>query len=517
VQYIFTAVFTKDDDNTLLVSFPDLPGCYAQGTSMLDAVKKAESVLSLCLYDMELHDIPIPTPRNPEEIPLKPGEVTSVILINTDSYHLCFGKKKAEHVVTLPAWLGEIVEAANMNLSQMVQDAVKQEIGIPIFAVSDTSGINQTETPVQPKSEAWQPPEIKIEPEVEPEIKKETFVEFVKNEEKLTEPQINKSTTQHVATEVLAQPDIRKKNKPNKSYFFYVTIFLVPLIVFAALIFFIINHTSWLDNMPIIRNIAYNGTEPYTMPEVDSILNSASQTNQEAEATGIQFHEDGYDADEIENNDYALYNNFENYDYTPYEYTSDNDYEETFEVDVPMSSEILSLAEYYDNKEVVGRLIVGNTNIDYAVVQHTDNEFYRTHDIWGNPTEHGWIFVDSWLEIGYPSNNTVFYGPMIPHSLFYEISRFADFEFFATSPGVRFITHYSNERWEIFAFYTDHGEHTFSPANYRNWDAWIEHFASRSLHPTNVAVNEEDRIITLVANRIDSNERYIIHARLVQE
>jgi len=507
MQYIFTAVFTKDDDKTLLVSFPDLPGCYAQGTDMLDAVKKAESVLSLCLYDMELHGIPIPTPRTSEEIPLKAGELTSVIRIDTDSYHLCFGKKKAEHVIILPAWLGEIVEAADMNLSQMVQDAVKQEIGIPIFKANNVNDENQVESSAKPASEAWQPPGVKIE-----EPAKTAFTEA---EETFPEPLINKNLAEIKGKEIFT--DESEKSKPGKSYFFYTMIFLIPLLVFAAFIIFVISQTSWLDNMPIIRNIAYNGTGPNTTPEINDTLYSNYQTDQEptTETTGIQFHEDGYNSNETQNDDYALFNNI---DYTPYEYAHSNDYEGTYEATQPTSPEILSLAEYYDNHEVVGRLIVGNTNIDYAVVQHSDNEFYRTHDISRNPTEYGWIFIDSWLEIGHNSNNTVLYGPMTPYSLLYEVSRFADFEFFTTSPGIRLITHHSNDRWEVFSFYTDdNSEHAFSPANYRNWNAWIEHFANRSLHPTNITVSEEDRIITLVANRIDSNQRYILHARLVQE
>ena len=63
MQYLFTAIFTKNEKGLLDVNFPDLPNCRTQGNNMVDAAKKAEAVLSLCLFDMEQHGISIPASR----------------------------------------------------------------------------------------------------------------------------------------------------------------------------------------------------------------------------------------------------------------------------------------------------------------------------------------------------------------------------------------------------------------------------------------------------------------------
>ena len=44
-RYVFPAVFTYDD-NGVAVSFPDLPGCITQGSSLADAILMATDAAS---------------------------------------------------------------------------------------------------------------------------------------------------------------------------------------------------------------------------------------------------------------------------------------------------------------------------------------------------------------------------------------------------------------------------------------------------------------------------------------
>lgn len=52
-KYIYPALFEKDENNAICVSFPDIPGCFTSGADLQEAYDNAEDALCLMLYDME--------------------------------------------------------------------------------------------------------------------------------------------------------------------------------------------------------------------------------------------------------------------------------------------------------------------------------------------------------------------------------------------------------------------------------------------------------------------------------
>ena len=46
------------------------------------------------------------------------------------------------------------------------------------------------------------------------------------------------------------------------------------------------------------------------------------------------------------------------------------------------------------NKEVVAWIFVRGTNINYPVVQHSDNQYYLNHSFSRSKNEAGWVFMD---------------------------------------------------------------------------------------------------------------------------
>ena len=62
-EYIYPAIFHKNNDGSFTVTFPDLPGCITEGKTMGNALKMAQSALTQWidfLHDekatLELHD-----------------------------------------------------------------------------------------------------------------------------------------------------------------------------------------------------------------------------------------------------------------------------------------------------------------------------------------------------------------------------------------------------------------------------------------------------------------------------
>lgn len=255
MQYMFTAVFTKDGDDTVFVSFPDLPGCCAQGTDMLDAATKAKAVLSLCLFDMERQGIETPEMRLPPEMDLNPGEVASMVVADTDAYHACFNDR-ADYMLAVPSWLGYVAEKSSLNLSRMLQDAVRREIGLPVYEAEDMP-VSAVELAVE-SMPADEPVAIMTENAAEDEdITDEVgappeSVE-VEGEPEVQEPQTSPETGPAVeAVSGAAQTKSRSKKATS-----IVLIVLIPVLVLAAILLVVMIFTNWLDAVPVFSHFMY--------------------------------------------------------------------------------------------------------------------------------------------------------------------------------------------------------------------------------------------------------------------
>ena len=61
------------------------------------------------------------------------------------------------------------------------------------------------------------------------------------------------------------------------------------------------------------------------------------------------------------------------------------------------------------NSETVGWIKVNNTNVNYSIVQHKDNEYYLHHDFNKNSNYNAWVFADYRDNFKYFENNTIIY------------------------------------------------------------------------------------------------------------
>jgi len=125
MKYAYTAVFTPEDNGLFSVTFPDFQGCYTTGDDMSDAVYMAQDVLNLTLYDLEQDNKPIPKASKPQDIRITGEQFTSVIVVDTDTYRRFYENKSVKKTLTIPMWLNERAEMANVNFSGVLQDALK--------------------------------------------------------------------------------------------------------------------------------------------------------------------------------------------------------------------------------------------------------------------------------------------------------------------------------------------------------------------------------------------------------
>lgn len=130
MKYAYTAIFTPEENGTYSVHFPDLPGCYTFGSDIPETVSMAQDALCLWLYDLEQDNEIIPKAASPDKIKTENGEFTSIVAVDTETYRRFYENKTVKKSLSIPSWLDEKAKAASINLSQILQRAIKEELKI---------------------------------------------------------------------------------------------------------------------------------------------------------------------------------------------------------------------------------------------------------------------------------------------------------------------------------------------------------------------------------------------------
>lgn len=84
-----------------------------------------------------------------------------------------------------------------------------------------------------------------------------------------------------------------------------------------------------------------------------------------------------------------------------------------------------------ENPDTIGWIRIPDTNIDYPIVQGTDNSFYLNHDFNGNESVAGSIYLDFESQGDFVGRNNILYGHNMKNgSMFKDVVRYKDEEYF---------------------------------------------------------------------------------------
>ncbi|WP_026486675.1 type II toxin-antitoxin system HicB family antitoxin [Caldanaerobius polysaccharolyticus] len=127
--YIFPAIFTYDDDG-ISIEFPDLPGCLSCADTTEEAMHNAKEVLGLFLWGMERDNEPIPEPTPINKLKLETNQIPVLIEVWMPLVRNEMDNKSVKKTLTIPQWLNIMAERNNINFSQVLQEALKEKLGI---------------------------------------------------------------------------------------------------------------------------------------------------------------------------------------------------------------------------------------------------------------------------------------------------------------------------------------------------------------------------------------------------
>ena len=128
-RYIYPAIFDYSDDG-ISIHFPDLPGCVSCANSDQEAIKMANDALSLHLYSMEEDNDEIPEPSTISKIRLYSNQAVVLIEVYMPTMREAIEDYSVKKTLSIPQWLNKLAIEKNINFSQVLQSALKEQLGI---------------------------------------------------------------------------------------------------------------------------------------------------------------------------------------------------------------------------------------------------------------------------------------------------------------------------------------------------------------------------------------------------
>ena len=180
------------------------------------------------------------------------------------------------------------------------------------------------------------------------------------------------------------------------------------------------------------------------------------------------------------------------------------------------------------NPEIYAWLRIPDTNIDYPILQHEDEDqsYYLTRDIYGETNQAGSIYTEYYNHKDFMDPNTVIYGHNMKNgSMFHNIRYFSDKEYFDEHHELYIYLPEKILKYEIITCYEYDDRHLIGTYDFLDEEVYARYLEEimnpRSMYTMvreGVEVTTEDKLVTLstcIANK--PNNRRLLQAVLLEE
>lgn len=199
--------------------------------------------------------------------------------------------------------------------------------------------------------------------------------------------------------------------------------------------------------------------------------------------------------------------------------------EEEDEVDLEVLEEYQTL--YNKNKRLIGWLKIDDTNIDYPVMQTTNNEYYLDHNYSQEYDKNGSLFLDKDCDVVHRSTNLIIYGHhMKSGKMFGNLNKYSSEDYCKAHSTIQFDTIYEKGTYEVMYVFRsriyNEDEVVFKyyqfldAASEKEFNSNMQEMAALSLYDTGVTASYGDELLTL--STCDSSEtdgRFVVVAKRV--
>lgn len=127
-KHFYPAVFTKEETG-YSVRFPDLEGCFTEGDTIEEAYDMAAEAMGLYLKQSE-GVFSFPKAQDVNNIKISANETVVLIEFDELEYMKKHNSRAVKKTLSIPQWLNTLAEQNNVNFSQVLQNALKQQLNV---------------------------------------------------------------------------------------------------------------------------------------------------------------------------------------------------------------------------------------------------------------------------------------------------------------------------------------------------------------------------------------------------
>ena len=120
-------IILTPDAGGYVVEIPDF-AIGTQGDSIPEAMEMARDAIGLMGIDMEDDGKSLPIPSTLESVSKGPGDIVTLVDVDFTEYRRQNDMRSVRRNVSLPCWLNPAAEKAGINVSAVLQAALKQQL-----------------------------------------------------------------------------------------------------------------------------------------------------------------------------------------------------------------------------------------------------------------------------------------------------------------------------------------------------------------------------------------------------
>lgn len=124
----YPIVLTPDEPG-YIVYIPDFD-INTEGKSLTEAIEMARDAIGLIGIVMEDEKKVLPDPSSVKAVKSNKNDIVTLVDVDFTAYRKQTDNRSVKKNCTLPSWLNEKAEKANINFSASLQRALKEELGL---------------------------------------------------------------------------------------------------------------------------------------------------------------------------------------------------------------------------------------------------------------------------------------------------------------------------------------------------------------------------------------------------
>ena len=175
------------------------------------------------------------------------------------------------------------------------------------------------------------------------------------------------------------------------------------------------------------------------------------------------------------------------------------------------------------NSDTVGWIQVQGTNINYPIVQTTNNDYYLNHAFDKTENKAGWVYMDYRNNAVDFNQNTIIYAhSRYNGTMFGSLKNILNSSWYTNKENhiIRLSTPTENTMWQVFSVYTIPKESYYITPSFptdESYQEFLNTIKERSEVDFSGTVSTGDKVLTLSTCKDNFGNRIVMHAKLIKK